>query len=60
ICGKNHSAFSGTGKREQIVGKSFNRFIYFFICRNLWADCCRYFANNSLYQYYSVGVIFRY
>ena len=37
--GKNPTAFWGTRKREQRIGKSFKSFIYFLICRNLCADC---------------------
>jgi len=39
ICGKNITAFYGTGKMEQRIAKSFKSFIYFLICRNLCADC---------------------
>ena len=38
---KNPTDFYGTGNREKRIGKSFKSFIYFFICRNLCADCYR-------------------
>ena len=41
VFGKNPTAFWGTRKREQRIGKSFKSFIYFLICRNLWADWYR-------------------
>ena len=34
VCDKNPTAFQGTRKREQRIGKSFKSFIYFLIGRN--------------------------
>ena len=41
VRGKNPTAFqgTGTGNKEQIIGKSFKSFIYFLIFRNLCANC---------------------
>ncbi len=47
ICGKNLTAFQPTINRQQPTGKSFNFFIYFLICRNLWADCYTFLKRVS-------------
>ena len=36
ICDKNLTAFQVTSNRQQATGKSFNFFIYFLICHNLF------------------------
>ena len=41
VRGKNSTAFYRIGNREKRIGKSFKSFIYFLICRNLWADWYR-------------------
>ena len=33
------------GNKQQATGNSFNFFIYFLICHNLWADCYIKFIN---------------
>ena len=42
VRGKNPTVFYGTLNREKRIGKSFKSFIYFLICRNLWAECYIY------------------
>ena len=39
VRGKNPTVFYGTLNREKRIGNSFKSFIYFFIFRNLCADC---------------------